>query len=161
MAGKGGSAALLPVFRFRVDFYDDGASDANGLARGMFAECSGLEISMEHKTVKEGGQNYRLKQFAGRVNFSTVILKRGIAVSPDLWRWFNHIAGGAYAHRFNVKITILNMGDATDGPGAMAWNLEKAMPIKFKAADLNAKSSEIGIEELHLVYEKISLETGQ
>lgn len=150
-------SALLPVFRFRVDFFDHGSSDATGLAAGMFSECSGLEITMEHKTVKEGGQNYQLKQLAGRVNFSTIILKRGIAAAPDLWRWFNHVAQGAYAHRFDVKITILNMDESPDGPGAMAWNLEKAMPIKFKAADLNATANEIGIEELHLVYEKISL----
>ena len=74
MAGQGNAAVLLPVFRFRVDFYDHGHSDSNGLARGMFSECSGLEISMEHKTVKEGGQNYRLKQFAGRVPILGVCL---------------------------------------------------------------------------------------
>jgi hypothetical protein len=27
------------------------------------------------------------------------------------------------------------------------------MPVKFKFADLNAKGTEVGIEELHLVHE--------
>lgn len=31
------------------------------------------------------------------------------------------------------------------------------MPIKFKAADLNARGTEIGIEELHLAHEGLSL----
>ena len=31
------------------------------------------------------------------------------------------------------------------------------MPVKFKAADLNAKGSEIGIEELHLAHEGLVL----
>ena len=37
-----------------------------------------------------------------------------------------------------------------------AWQLDRAMPVKFKFADLNAKASEIGIEELHLVHEGLS-----
>jgi phage tail-like protein len=35
----------------------------------------------------------------------------------------------------------------------MAWQLDKAMPMKYKFSDLNARNSEIGIEELHLVHE--------
>ncbi len=35
----------------------------------------------------------------------------------------------------------------------MAWQLAHAMPVKFKFADLNAKGTEVGIEELHFVHE--------
>jgi hypothetical protein len=31
------------------------------------------------------------------------------------------------------------------------------MPVKFKAADLNAKGTDIGIEELHLAHEGLRL----
>jgi len=37
------------------------------------------------------------------------------------------------------------------------WALRRAIPVKFKAADLNAKGSEIGIEELHLAHEGLVL----
>jgi phage tail-like protein len=45
-----------------------------------------------------------------------------------------------------------------DGLGntIMGWQLDRAMPVKFKFADLNAKATEIGIEELHLVHEGLS-----
>jgi phage tail-like protein len=39
----------------------------------------------------------------------------------------------------------------------LSWKLEKALPVKFKAADLNAKNTEIGIEELHLAHEGLSM----
>jgi phage tail-like protein len=45
--------------------------------------------------------------------------------------------------------------DQSNAP-AIAWQLARAMPIKFKFADLNAKGTEIGIEELHLVHEGLS-----
>ncbi|HEY7490181.1 MAG TPA: phage tail protein, partial [Candidatus Tectomicrobia bacterium] len=41
----------------------------------------------------------------------------------------------------------------TAGNGMMAWKLTRALPVKFKAADLNARATEVGIEELHLVHE--------
>jgi len=47
---------------------------------------------------------------------------------------------------------IINVCDV-DGSALMAWQLDRALPVKFRFADLNAKSTEIGIEELHLVHE--------
>jgi phage tail-like protein len=37
------------------------------------------------------------------------------------------------------------------------WRLARAMPIKFKAAELNARGTEVGIEELHLAHEGLTL----
>jgi phage tail-like protein len=39
----------------------------------------------------------------------------------------------------------------------LGWRLRNAMPIKFRAGDLNAKGSEIAIEELHLVHEGLDM----
>ena len=39
----------------------------------------------------------------------------------------------------------------------LTWGLARALPVKFKAADLNARGSEVGIEELHLAHEGLSL----
>ena len=62
-------------------------------------------------------------------------------------------SGGAYAYRLVAEII---MKDTADKP-VLTWKLEKAIPIKFKAADLNAKGTEIGIEELHLAHEGLQL----
>jgi phage tail-like protein len=48
------------------------------------------------------------------------------------------------------------MQDAAGDP-VVTWGLERAMPVKFKAADLNARGTEIGIEELHLAHEGLKL----
>jgi phage tail-like protein len=152
-------APLVPlnIFRFHVDFKSEavlsgvsfGAVDA---CQGAFAECTGLEATMEPKAIKEGGRNYGVAQRAGAITFATVVLKRGISTNRNLWQIFNSISSGLYAARLQVTITLLN-GDRTP---AIAWQLDRAMPVKFKFADLNAKGTEVGIEELHLVHEGLS-----
>lgn len=141
------------VFRFFVEFSQvsigkDDLGPAVNVCNGAFAECTGLEATMEAKAIKEGGRNYGNAQRAGGTTFSTVILKRGIG-QPDLFHIFNSVAKGMFAPRLQVTITLFR----PDGTGALAWQLDHAMPVKFKFADLNAKGSEVGIEELHLVHE--------
>jgi phage tail-like protein len=155
--------ALAPfnVFRFQVDFEQaalDGAGAGSGLVKlcsGAFSECSGLEATMEPKVIKEGGHNYGAHQRAGPVTFGTVILKRGMTTTRDLWKWFDLVSNGAYAYRLSARIVM------RDGAGkdVLTWRLKRAMPIKFKAADLNARNTEVGIEELHLAHEGLRLVT--
>lgn len=149
--------APLTVFRFRVDFEEDpiaagGSTDAVVLCSGAFSEVTGLEATMEAKVIKEGGRNYGPVQRAGPVTFATVVLKRGMTTTRHLWRWFELVSGGKYAYRLAAVVTLM---DAAGGP-KLRWRLEKAMPVKFKAADLNARGNEVGIEELHLAHEGLS-----
>lgn len=169
-------AADTPAFgyRFQVEFTREpidgkgggtaGATEA--LCAGAFSEVSGLEAVMEAKTIKEGGNNYGAHQRAGQVSFAPVVLKRGMTTARDLWRWWSLFsgapdagipeksAGGAYAHRLTVRIA---MNDAAQRP-MLRWRLERAMPVKFKAADFNARATEVAIEEIHLVHEGLVLE---
>jgi phage tail-like protein len=147
----------LSGFRFQVDFKEQMlTNETEGgevlLCSGAFSECSGLEATMEPKTIKEGGRNWGSAQRVGVVNFSTVVLKRGITRAADLWAWFSLVGEGAYAQRLNATITLFD----PPGKGLFSWTLLKAMPIKFKAPDLNASNTEVAVEELHLVHEGLS-----
>lgn len=141
-------------FRFQVDFKEQMlTNETEGgevlLCSGAFSECSGLEVTMEPKTIKEGGRNWGAAQRMGAISFGTVVLKRGLTSSADLWSWFSLVGEGAYAQRLNVTITQFDLS----GKGVFSWTLLKAMPIKFKAPDFNASNNEVAIEELHLVHE--------
>lgn len=143
---------LFP-FRFAVEFRETVSGDAQPtLCRGAFSEVTGLEATMEPVAISEGGWNWGQRQRAGRTTFSTVILRRGLTTTRHLWTWFSHVAReGKYAHRLHVTITLKDMANHP----VLAWKLDEAMPVKMKLADLNATSQEVGIEELHLVYEAL------
>jgi phage tail-like protein len=158
----------FPLFRFHVEFRRVKDNDVQ-LAHGAFSECTGLEATMEPKVIKAGGANYGAFQRAGRVTFATVILKRGITTSRDLWTWFSHInERGMYAFRLDVKIMVLGETEIAPPPGEpdpspepsteprLTIQLFRALPVKFKSGDLNAKATDVGIEELHLAHEGLT-----
>ncbi len=152
----------LPVFNFEVNFYqvkDDGLPGTNvtPICSGRFSEVSGIEATMEPKTIREGGRNFGEIQRAGLVKFSTVILKRGLTRAPDLWTWFDLVGRGGSGIRMNAKLVQRD----TDGKTAvMTWTMANALPVKFKAASYVSANSEVGVEELHFVHEDLSLEPG-
>ena len=158
----------FPLFRFHVEFRRQRDNDVE-LAHGAFSDCTGLEATMEPKVVKAGGSNFGAYQLPGQVTFATVILKRGITTSRDLWRWFSHVNElGKYAFRLDVKITVLGDTEMAPPPGEptssakasttprLTIQLFRALPVKFKSGDLNAKATEVGIEELHLAHEGLT-----
>ena len=155
-AGAKASAPLIP-FRFQVRFRQSGAGAAQGnevdLCQGAFAECTGLEATMEPKVIRSGGVNHHAFQRAGQVTHATVILKRGMTDNRHLWKWFAMVSGGDYAARMDVDIDML------DGAGTkvMTWSLARCLPVKFKAADLNARATDVAVEALHLVHEGLTL----
>lgn len=152
----------LHVFRFRVDFFVSSDQSKNQgqqmpICSGSFSECSGIEATMEPKSIKEGGHNYGQIHRVGRTNFQTVIMKRGVTSTTHLWQWFELVAKGAYAYRLDAEVTLLDMGEDSMSRGVMTWTMHGALPTKFKAADFNAKGSDVGIEELHFVHEGLGL----
>jgi phage tail-like protein len=167
--GTGSRASSSPLdvqfpfhtFRFHVHFTvdsvdgngeDDGAQQS--ICGGAFSECSGLEATMEPKVIKEGGRNYGAAQRAGPVTFATVILKRGLTTTRDMWTWFDLVTNQhAFAHRLAATINVYDQA----GNAVLAWKLANALPIKFKGADLNARGTEVGVEELHLAHEGLTM----
>jgi phage tail-like protein len=155
--------APQPIFRFQVDFFetsaraDQAGSNASlAICSGAFSECSGLEATMEPFVIRPGGLNYGALQRAGKVTFATVILRRGMTTTRHLWSWFALVSEqAAYAYRLDTKITIFDHA----GEPRLRWKLARALPIKFKAADLNAMSINVGIEEIQLAHEGLTLDT--
>lgn len=155
----------IGVFNFELVFTDDslpaGGGDDPKIAGG-FSECTGLEGTMEPKVIKVGGRNDGPAQRVGPVTWATVVLKRGVGTGNELFEWFSRsLRGKALGTRATVSIRVKS--HARDGAGGEArtvrtWRLLRALPVKFKTADLNARSGEIGIEELHLAHEGLELD---
>ncbi len=160
-----------PGFNFHVSFTKpDGVTgdfapiaDLDDEITGGFSEVTGLEATMEAKAIKVGGRNYGAVQRAGPVSFGTVVLKRGIVEARHLWVWWSLFSGadggegtnGGWApeSRSDVTIALIDQNRSA----TMAWTLKNAMPVKFRAGDLNARTAEIAIEELHLVHEGLTM----
>jgi len=141
------------AFNFEVQLFIEGAA-ALGLSTPLcsaeFAECEGLEKTMEPKTVREGGYNTRQTQLVGPVTYGNLTLKRGMTSSIDLWTWFDLATSNTTKRGLKAQGVVL-MLDATRHK-VLRFNLADCLPIKVKAAALNAKDGMVAVEELQIAY---------
>jgi phage tail-like protein len=142
------------TFNFSVEIHVDGVSDR--ICNAAFSECDGLEMTMEVKTIREGGNNGEQLRLLGPVSYGQLTLKRGMTDTFDLWAWFSatlntHKAAGA---RADATVTLL----APDRTPRAKFTLKRCLPVKLKAPALNAKDGMVAIEEMQLAYESLSLQ---
>lgn len=157
----------LATFNFEVDVRlpaegDSGAStDAASagpvLCEAAFAECDGLELTMQSKTVTEGGNNVAQIQLVGPVSYGQLTLKRGMTTTFDLWNWFSRVTRpDGYALRADVVVRVYPTSTAAEEP-AVTFQLRRCLPVKMRAPALNAKDGGIAIEEMQVAYERLDV----
>lgn len=145
--------AIYPftAFNFSVEINKSGDKDI--LCAAAFSECDGLEITMDVKTIREGGNNGKQIRFTGAFNYGQVTLKRGMTANFDLWNWVNETLINP-SLRADAQIVLLGADRKTERAGFV---LSRCLPTKLKAPALNAKDGMVAIEELQLTYESLSL----
>lgn len=148
------------AFNFLVELQiDDGAGLglSNPLCQSAFAECDGLEMTMEPKTIREGGNNTEQIHLVGPVSYGSLVLKRGMTRNMDLWKWFSAAAGNT---RRGVKANgVIRMRDAANDETTVRFTLKDCLPVKIKAPTLNAKDGLVAIEEMQIVYGSFSIDS--
>lgn len=132
----------------------------NKLCSAAFSDCDGLDMTMDVKTIREGGNNTQQIRLIGPVNYGTVTLKRGMTDSFDLWDWFDAQQHGTAQQlrsdlRGDAEIVLLAADHETE---LVRFVLKKCLLVKLKAPTLNAKDGVIAVEEMQLVFESMTLE---
>src|SRR5260221_7654549 len=139
------------AFNFAVEITKEG--EAEQFCSAAFSECDGLEMTMDVKTIREGGNNGKQIRLTGPYNFGQVTLKRGMTANFDLWDWVKGVLQDPKL-RADAEVVVL----APDGQTVRAsFVLARCLPIKLKAPPLNAKDGTVAIEELQLAYESLTL----
>jgi phage tail-like protein len=138
------------------------AASGEPLGDGGFQECSGLEIQMDVQEYLEGGRNDGVIKRIGRAKYSDLVLKRGMfygdegQVNRDLWLWLQDmVAGQVPARRYDGIVEVI--GEEPDEIVA-TWVFDRGLPAKVTGPQLNAKTGDIAIEELHIAHEGLRLE---
>jgi phage tail-like protein len=140
------------AYKFAVEISVDGMEGQ--LYAGAFAECDGLEMSMEVKTIREGGNNGQQIRLPGPMTYGQLTLKRGMTANYDLWNWFNlMLQTGKAGTRAKAEVVLLD----PDGTEKVRFILSRCLPLKLKAPALNAKDGVIAVEEMQIAYESLTL----
>jgi len=166
---------LLRAFLFRVKLLQSAAAAAGdtltqppatefsgtALGDGAFQDCTGLEIEMEVKEHLEGGRNDGVIKQAGRAKYSPIVLKRGMfhseggKLNDELWGWFQGVISGVRPIvRYDGIIEVMSEAENV----VATWGFIRGLPTKIRGPELNGKTGEIAIEELHIAHEGLRLE---
>lgn len=143
------------AFNFDVELILDtltpGVSDP--VCRGSFSECDGLEMTMEPKVVREGGNNQEQIHLIGPISYGQLTLKRGMTGTLELWNWF--AAAGRTGRRSTAQGRIIQL-DAAGRPQVL-FTLTNCLPVKMRGPSFHAKDGQIAIEEMQLVYSNMTV----
>ncbi|MDX6408825.1 MAG: hypothetical protein QOE13_1896 [Gaiellaceae bacterium] len=80
--------------------------------------------------------------------YETVILRRALTRSSELFDWRRHIIDGGDDRR---DVTIQQL-EGPDGAVSNSWRLVGAWPCRWSGPAFNALNAEVAIEELELAF---------
>jgi phage tail-like protein len=146
-------AVLYPFTGFNFAVEIRVADVAPRVCNAAFSECDGLEMTMEVRTIKEGGNHAQVHRLAGPLAFGTLTLKRGMTSTFDLWDWFARVVEQPNL-RADGEVVMLAPDRSTE---RARFVVRRCLPVKLKAPALNARDGAVAVEELQLVYESLTL----
>lgn len=122
-----------------------------GVSAGHFVECDGLGTDIDVIAYREGGANSEIRHLPGQTRYRPMTLRYGLTQSSELWDWFQSLQGGEPQRR-NISVVLFDNDGTTE---ALRWNLFNAWVSGWRAAPLDANRSEVAIETMTIVYDRL------
>jgi phage tail-like protein len=139
-------------FNFLVDL---GTGNTEGPEAG-FQECSNVGMEVTVSEYRNGNERENsVRKITGLNKSTDVTLKRGVIGSLNLYQWLHDIRNGNQnAHR----TVLIHLQNEDHTAVVQTWKLHRARIIKHVSGPMNAKGTDVAMEELTLAYERLEME---
>lgn len=138
-------------FNFLVNLGD---GNTDGPEAG-FQEISGIGMEVTVAEYRNGNDKENcVRKITGLNKCTDVTLKRGIIGSLNLYRWLDQIRDGEQNSYRNV---VIQLQDEDHSGVIQEWILMRARIIKHISGPLNAKGTDVAMEEMVLAYERLEM----
>ena len=139
-------------FNFLVDL-GDGTTE--GVQAG-FQEVSGIGMEVTVAEYRNGNEKENAVRKITGLNKSTdVTMKRGVIGSLNLYQWLDQIRNGDQSA---LRTVLVHMQNEDHSATVQTWKLLRARIIKHTSGPMNAKGTDVAMEELVLAYERLEME---
>jgi phage tail-like protein len=139
-------------FNFWVDL---GTGDTESPQAG-FQEVSGLGMEINITEYRVGNEKDNApRKITGTYKVPDITLKRGLIGSLDLYEWLDQVRNGS---QDALRTIIIQLRSEDRTTTVQSWKLGNARPLKYTGPSLNAKGTDVAVEELVLACERIDLE---
>lgn len=140
-------------FNFLVDLGDGWNPDKPD---GGFQEVSGIGMEVTVAEYRNGNHKENSVMKITGMNKSTdVTMKRGVIGSLNLYKWLDQIRNGDQSALRTVTVQLQNEDHTSV---VQTWKLLRARIIKHTSGPMNAKGTDVAMEELVLAYERLEME---
>ena len=138
-------------FNFLVDL---GNGNTAGPDAG-FQEISniGMEVTVAEYRNGNAVEN-SVRKITGLNKATDVTMKRGVIGSLNLYEWLNDIRNGTQLARRTIKIHLQNEDHTAI---VQTWKLNNAIITKHVSGPMNAKGTDVAMEELTIAYERLEM----
>jgi phage tail-like protein len=139
-------------FNFLVDL---GTGNTDGPDAG-FQEVSGIGMEVTVSEYRNGNEKDNcVRKITGMNKSTDVTMKRGVIGSLTLYNWLNEIRNGDQNALRNVVVQLQNEDHTAI---VQTWKLLRARIIKHTSGPMNAKGTDVAMEELVVAYERLEME---
>ena len=139
-------------FNFLVDLGD---GNTDGPDAG-FQEISGIGMEVTVAEYRNGNEKENsVRKITGLNKATDVTMKRGVIGSLNLYQWLDQIRNGDQNAMRTVTIQLQNEDHSQT---VQTWKLMNARITKHTSGPLNAKGTDVAMEELVVAYERLEME---
>jgi phage tail-like protein len=139
-------------FNFLVDL---GTGNSDGPEAG-FQEISGIGMEVTVSEYRNGNaRENSVMKITGMNKSTDVTLKRGVIGSLNLYKWLDDIRNG---NQGAMRTVVIQLQSEDHSAVVQTWKLLRARIIKHTSGPLNAKGTDVAMEELVLAYERLEME---
>src|SRR3954463_5693157 len=139
-------------FNFLVDLGD---GNTDGPEAG-FQECTNIGMEVTVAEYRNGNEKENsVRKITGLNKATDVTMKRGVIGSLSLYSWLNQIRNGDQNALRTITVQLQNE-DHTQV--VLTWKLLRARIIKHVSGPMNAKGTDVAMEELTISYERLEME---
>lgn len=138
----------IPAFHFRVTI--DGTQMS-------FQEVSGLDQEFDVIEYRHGdSETFSKMKMPGMAKYTNLVCKKAIFESDDrILEMYNKLYNKEY-YSGDARPDILCELLDEQGNTVMAWNIQKAIPIKLTGPSLKSDGNEVAVESIEFVHEGIT-----
>jgi phage tail-like protein len=139
-------------FNFLVNL-GDGNTDG---PQAGFQECSNIGMEVTVAEYRNGNEKENcVRKITGLNKATDVTMKRGVIGSLNLYQWLDDIRNGNQNALRNVVVQLQNEDHSAV---VQTWKLMRARIIKHITGPMNAKGTDVAMEELTIAYERLEME---
>ena len=139
-------------FNFLVDL-GDGTTDG---PQAGFQEVSNIGMEVTVAEYRNGNEKENsVRKITGLNKATDVTMKRGVIGSLNLYSWLDQIRNGDQNAYRTVTIQLQNEDHTAV---VQTWRLLRARITKHISGPMNAKGTDVAMEELTVAYERLEMQ---